>query len=129
MKRPLTVILLVAVASLSVFLLGRLLSSEEVLYLEPNEALEQKVELGESEFLLGGLIQSGSITTDGDVLRFVVTDFTNAGIVVRTTETPPELFSDKIGVFLEGSFDGDEFHATSLLLRHEETYEAPAETP
>lgn len=129
MRRPLTVTLLVVVGSLSLFLLGRLLSSEEVLYLEPNEALEQKGELGDSEFLLGGLIQSGSITTDGDVLRFVVTDFTNAEILVRTTETPPELFSDKIGVFLEGTFDGDEFHATTLLLRHEETYEAPAETP
>ena len=129
MKRSLTVTLLIVVASLSLFLLGRLLSSEEVLYLEPHEALEQKAELGDSEFLLGGLVQSGSITTDGDVLRFVVTDFTDAEIVVRTTATPPELFSDKIGVFLEGTFDGDEFHATSLLLRHEETYEAPAETP
>jgi cytochrome c-type biogenesis protein CcmE len=129
MKRPLTIILLVVVGSLSLFLLGRLLSNSEVLYLEPNEALEQKVELGDSQFLLGGLIRPGSITTDGDVLRFVVTDFTNAEILVRTTETPPELFSDKTGVFLEGTFEGDEFHATTLLLRHEETYEAPAEAP
>lgn len=121
--------LLIIVGSLSLFLLGQLLRSEEVLYLEPNEALEQKGELGDSEFLLGGLIKSGSITTDGDVLRFAVTDFTNAEVFVRTTETPPELFSDKIGVLLEGTFDGNEFHATSLLLRHEETYEAPADIP
>ena len=129
MKRPLVIALLISILGLSAFLMGRLLTTETISHLEPNEALAQQAELGATSFDLGGLIKPGSIDTDGDVLRFVVTDLTGAEITVRTTETPPDLFSDKIGVWLKGTFDGDEYHATSLILRHDETYKAPPEQP
>ena len=129
MKRPFVIVLLVAIFGVSAFLMGRLLTTETVSHLEPHEALAQQGELGAEPFDLGGLIKTGSIAPDGDILRFVVTDLTGAEITVRTTETPPDLFSDKIGVWLKGSFDGEEYHATSLILRHDENYKAPPEQP
>ncbi len=114
----------VAVALVAV-LMGQLLGSNTVYYLEPREALDQRGTLPDGEsFRLGGVVVEGSLTSAEGTTTFAVTDYADE-IVVETTSTPPELFDEGIPVLLDGAFDGDVFVADEVILRHEEEYETP----
>ena len=96
-------------------------------YLYPSEAVDQRADFPDGErFRLAGMVVDGSLTEVQDDLVFQVTDG-GADIDVLLVNTPPPLFDESVPVLLEGSWDGDIFHADSALVRHSENYEVPEE--
>ncbi len=96
-------------------------------YLYPTEAVDQRSEFPDGErFRLAGLVVDGTLTEDGDNLRFDVTDG-GATIAVILSNTPPPLFDEQVPVLVEGAWSGDVFLADSALVRHDENYELPEE--
>ncbi len=96
-------------------------------YLYPTEAVEQRSEFPDGErFRLAGRVVHGTLTEDGDDLRFDVTDG-GATIAVVLSNTPPPLFDERVPVLVEGAWSGDVFVADSALIRHDENYEIPEE--
>lgn len=96
-------------------------------YLYPTEAVDQRSEFPDGErFRLAGLVVDGTLTEDGDNLRFDVTDG-GATIAVVLSNTPPPLFDEQVPVLVEGAWSGDVFVADSALIRHDENYELPEE--
>ena len=103
------------------------LSENLTYYLYPGEAVEQRQDFPDGErFRLAGLVVSDSITEDGDVIRFEVTDGAET-IPVVLSSTPPPLFGDDVPVLLEGAWSGETFVSDSALIRHDENYEVPDE--
>lgn len=101
------------------------LSSNLVFYLTPSEALDQRQDFSDGErFRLGGLVTVGSISPTTDGVSFTIGDGATSIQVVHTG-TPPQLFQEDVGVVVEGSWRGSEFHSDVLLVRHDEQYRAP----
>ncbi|MGB8361425.1 MAG: cytochrome c maturation protein CcmE [Acidimicrobiia bacterium] len=94
-------------------------------YLYPNEAVSQRDSFPDGEhFRLAGEVVTGSLTEDGEDLRFEVTDGA-ATIPVLLVNTPPPLFNENVPVLLEGYWSGDHFLAESALVKHDENYQTP----
>ena len=107
------------------FLLWGNLSENLVFYLTPSEADDQRSDSAEGErFRLGGLVEQGTITDTAEGVFFTVGDGA-VSITVVHTGTPPQLFSENVGVVVEGAWVGDEFHSDTLFVRHDEQYRAP----
>jgi cytochrome c-type biogenesis protein CcmE len=74
---------------------------------------------------LGGMVKTGSITTeaDGVTVNFMVTGNTDDTIPVRYSGILPDLFVEGSGVVAEGSLGPNGvFMATNLLAKHDENY-------
>lgn len=94
-------------------------------YLYPNEAVNQRDSFPDGEhFRLAGEVVTGSMTEEGDDLRFEVTDG-SATIPVLLVNTPPPLFNEDVPVLLEGYWSGDHFLAEDALVKHDENYQTP----
>lgn len=71
---------------------------------------------------IGGLVETGSVVKQGEVVRFNVTDLT-ATLPVTFTGVLPDLFREGQGVVAEGRLDGQgTFHASEVLAKHDEKY-------
>lgn len=71
---------------------------------------------------LGGLVEEGSVSRDGSIVKFAVTDGANR-VQVVFTGLLPDLFREGQGVIAEGSLDqAGTFRADSVLAKHDETY-------
>jgi len=47
-------------------------------------------------------------------------------VQVRTTEVPPQMFRERIGVVVEGTFDKSQvFQGSRLMVNHSNEYRAP----
>lgn len=112
-----------AVAVVLVVLLLNL-SSNLVFFRTPTEVLEEAT-VSTERMRVGGQVVPGSVvvTTDSgsDLVSFDVTDGREAIAVVHTG-APQELFSEGIGVVIEGTWDGAVFHSDTMLVKHDEQY-------
>ena len=107
------------------FLLWGNLSSNLVFYLTASEAHDQRLDFPDGDrFRLGGLVAEGTIETTDDGVTFLVGDGATSITVVHTGAAP-QLFAENVGVVVEGSWEGDNFHSDLLLVRHDEQYRAP----
>ena len=94
-------------------------------YLYPNEAVSQRDAFPDGEhFRLAGDVVAGSLSEEGEDLRFEVTDGA-ATIPVLLVNTPPPLFNENVPVLLEGYWSGDHFLAENALVKHDENYQTP----
>ena len=75
----------------------------------------------EGRFRLGGQVVPGSVSDTSAGLDFSVTDG-KATIAVSHTGTPQQLFTEGIGVVVEGSWDGALFVSDSMIIKHDEQY-------
>lgn len=78
----------------------------------------------EQEIRLGGMVETGSISTaaDGVTVNFIVGDGT-ARVPVSYTGILPDLFVEGSGVVADGYMRADgTFQATQLLAKHDENY-------
>ncbi len=113
---------LVALALGYIFFGG--LDDNLVYYLTPAEAIEQRADFPDGErFRLGGLVEGGSILETADGVEFVMTQ-DGVGVDVRHEGAPPQLFTDNVGVVVEGAWDGDHFATDTLIIKHDEEYRA-----
>lgn len=73
---------------------------------------------------LGGMVKAGSVV-QGNPLTFDVTDGTDT-VRVSTTEIPPAMFREGIGVVVEGTVVADgSFQSKRLMVKHDNEYRAP----
>ncbi|MGQ0849337.1 MAG: cytochrome c maturation protein CcmE [Actinomycetota bacterium] len=116
---------LAAVAGIIILLVATSLGENLTYYLTPSEAVARRATMAEeARFRLGGLVVKGSLTADGDVKVFDVTDGAST-ITVRLAGPTPPLFAEDVGVVVEGRWSGDEFWADMALVRHDENYQPP----
>lgn len=126
---------LLAVAALgaALVLLGVLfvgnINGNLVYFLTPDEALAQRADFEDGRrFQIGGLVQEGSVESGDRGLRFVVVSDTGpdaAAVPVAYEGSPAQLFRAGIGVVLEGTWDRGTFDADTMIVKHDENYQAP----
>ena len=95
-----------------------------MLFVSPTEVADNKAPVDRS-FRLGGLVQEGSVSREGIIVNFVITD-NNANIPVSYSGILPDLFREGQGVVTQGRLDSDGvFQADEVLAKHDETYMPP----
>jgi cytochrome c-type biogenesis protein CcmE len=96
-----------------------------VYYWSPTEMTAQKEKALGATIRLGGLVEPGSIRQEGTTLNFRVTDGTTL-TPVTTSEVPPQMFREGIGVVVEGTVDASgQFTSTRMMVKHDNEYRAP----
>ena len=96
---------------------------ENLSYLHtPTEVLEGKAP-AEARFRLGGVVCSGSVARSQGTLdvAFRVTDGTR-NVPVRYHGILPDMFREGTSIVATGRMQGDEFVASEVLAKHDETY-------
>lgn len=100
------------------------LGNATLYFLNADEAIAQRDELGDRTFRLQGLVRDDG---DGSAATFLV-EFNGVTVAVESTQGPPTLeeFGEDVPVVLEGRFaeGSDLFLAHRILVKHDETYEA-----
>jgi len=108
------------VAVLTGFLIANI-GDDLVYYQTPSEVREDASRVDAGRFRLGGQVVPGTIeSVDGGVL-FSVTDGI-ATVPVDHEGAPQQLFTEGIGVVVEGTWDGQVFHSDSMIIKHDEQY-------
>lgn len=98
------------------------LNDASMFYYNVDEAVANRADLADKRFRMQGNVIDGSIErTDGGV-DFIIA-YGDARVPVVNRGNPPELFSPKIPVIIEGTFVGDEFHSDEIIIRHDSTYD------
>jgi cytochrome c-type biogenesis protein CcmE len=126
-RRPWGILVLVGVVVVVVgYLAFSSVGTALVYYLTPTELLARgDAAVGET-VRLGGQVEVGSISGPATDLRFVLTDG-DSSIPVHSTVAPTRSFREGSGAVVEGSLGPDGlFEATQVIVKHDETYEAPA---
>jgi cytochrome c-type biogenesis protein CcmE len=124
--------LLVAGAGLTFVAFGNI-GENLVYYWSPKELLAQGEKAYGPTIRLGGVVQPGTIKWNEahTTLEFRVATDVNAGadsVLVRSTEVPPQMFREKIGVVVEGTYDKTQvFSSNRLMVNHSNEYRAPKE--
>lgn len=72
-------------------------------------------------FRIGGLVEEGSLSRNGDRARFKVTDG-GASVLVTYQGILPDLFAEGQGMIGTGTLRDGVFEATKILAKHDETY-------
>ncbi len=101
-----------------------------VYYLSPEELLARASQGRNSTVRLGGLVQHDSVRFAPKTLelRFMLGMQATGGtpIPVVATGAPPQMFSEGTGAVVEGSYDGQVFHADRVMVKHSNEYRPPA---
>ncbi|MEX0890607.1 MAG: cytochrome c maturation protein CcmE [Gemmatimonadota bacterium] len=99
-----------------------------VYYLTPAEVLAKGVDAEGQAIRLGGLVQPGSVVWKAEELdlRFVVADETGT-IPVIAKSAPPQMFREGMGVVVEGRMVDGVFHSSSVIVKHSNEYQPPAD--
>jgi cytochrome c-type biogenesis protein CcmE len=99
------------------------LSDATVYFLNADEAVDQRDDLGDRRFRLQGTV-AGDVTERPDGVSFEVT-YNGVDVPVDHVGDPPQMFRPGIPVVLEGSWDeeGASFASDRLLIRHDEEYQ------
>jgi len=91
-----------------------------VFFYTPSD-LAERTAPPENLFRLGGLVEEGSVRTEGATTHFVVTDL-NRTIPASYTGVLPDLFDEGQGVIAEGHMLSGGFVANEILAKHDENY-------
>jgi cytochrome c-type biogenesis protein CcmE len=124
--------LLVAGAGLAFVAFGNI-GENLVYYWSPAEMITQGEKAYGPTIRLGGVVKPGSIQWNAEhtTLHFqVATDHKpeSLAVTVRSTEVPPQMFRDGIGVVVEGTYDKSQVFASNrLMVNHSNEYRAPKE--
>lgn len=124
--------LVVAGIALGVIAFGNL-GQNLVYYWSPSEMLAQGPRAYGPTIRLGGVVAPGSVEWNSEhtSLTFRVSDDGKEGsaeVKVACDQVPPQMFREKIGVVVEGTFDGSRVFKTSrLMVNHSNEYKPPKE--
>jgi cytochrome c-type biogenesis protein CcmE len=122
--------LLIAGAGLAYIAFGNI-GQNLVFYWTPGEMIAQGSKAYGPTIRLGGVVQPGSLRWDAahTHLAFRVADSDKAGapsVLVVSQETPPQMFRERIGVVVEGTFDKSQtFSSSRLMVNHSNEYRPP----
>ena len=109
------------------FLVWRALGTATVYFKTADEAVAERATLGNHRFRIEGVVQTGTIKQEADVLRFVIYGDRGAQVpVVHRGGQPTGLFKENIPVVLEGRWgsgaDEGSFASDRVIVKHSETY-------
>ena len=111
--------------SIFIFLILKSLEDNIVYFFSPTEIYNKSDISFNTKIRLGGLVKEGSISKNGKIINFVITDSKNE-IIVSYTGLVPNLFSEGKGVVAEGKLkDKKYFIADTILAKHDENYMPP----
>lgn len=99
-----------------------------VYFVTPSE-LQTAAKSGKA-YRLGGMVEKGSVSWKPATLdlSFALSDG-QSRVVVRHSGTPPDLFGEGRGAVVEGTWKPEGyFHATLIMAKHSEEYQAPHDT-
>ena len=114
---------LVVIVALLVVIAIQALGEATLFFLNADEAVEQRDELGTDRFRLQGSVVAGSVDETVDGVDFEVA-YNDVVVDVVHQGDPPELFQDDIPVVLEGNWEGEVFASDRILVKHTSEYEA-----
>ena len=100
-------------------------SQSVVYFVTPSELYASPV--SGKAYRLGGMVDAGSVKWDAQTLQltFALSDGRTT-VPVRHTGTPPDLFGEGRGAVVEGTWSGDGyFKSTLIMAKHSEEYKAP----
>ena len=99
---------------------------DNILYFFSPTQINQKNNIDYSKKIrIGGMVKKGSVSIEGDEIKFIVTDYENE-IIVSYSGTVPNLFSEDKGVVAEGKLkDKSFFVAKRIVAKHDENYMPP----
>jgi cytochrome c-type biogenesis protein CcmE len=128
---------LLAVGALAVaagallFLTQSSLGQNLIYYWTPGEMLAQGSKAVGPVIRLGGIVEGGSVRWDEAkrLLHFRVCDGETTEktcVPVQSSEVPPQMFRENIGVVIEGHLDKNHvFSSKRLMVNHSNEYQAP----
>jgi cytochrome c-type biogenesis protein CcmE len=102
-----------------------------VFYWSPGEMLSKGDFAYGPTIRLGGIVKAGSIEWQAQHtrLQFRIADNKEpnaSSVLVSSTEVPPQMFREGIGVVVEGTFDKSQVFRTSrLMVKHSNEYRPP----
>lgn len=105
--------------ALAAWLVSTALRDNIVFFFTPSELTQQHYQA--KRLRIGGLVGDDSLTIDGIVAKFIITD-TTAEIAVQYEGALPDLFREGQGIVAEGQFKGHVFIADTVFAKHDETY-------
>ena len=97
------------------------LNSSLVYFNTPTELAD--LDPGDARLRLGGQVVAGTVADTTVGVSFEVTDGREAVVVIHTG-APQQLFQEGVGVVVEGTWDGNEFHSDTMLIKHDENYDS-----
>lgn len=124
-RNTLAFVVLGVVAVLIVIVLVNGLSNATTYYLNVDDAIAQREEIGDRRVRLrGNVVESSIVEPSGDntVWTFTLTEG-GESIEVDLSNEPPDLFGPDIPVIVEGEFDGERFASDGAVMQHDEVYE------
>lgn len=128
---------LIAISALAAAALGLAfislgnLGKNLVYYWSPGEMLGMGTKAYGATIRLGGIVQAGSIQWEPSHTRlhFRVADGKTpqaTSVLVSSSDVPPQMFREGIGVVVEGTFDRSQvFTAHRLMVNHSNEYRPP----
>lgn len=116
-------VVLALVMGASAFMLVKVLDGATTYFLNADEAVAQRDDLGTKRIRLQGTVVADSVTQAGSEVSFDVT-YHCAVVHVRHEGDPPELFKPGIPVVLEGAFaeGSDVYESDRILVKHTSEY-------
>jgi cytochrome c-type biogenesis protein CcmE len=120
------VVALVAVLGALGFIAVKALGDASLFFLNADEAVAQRADLGDDRFRLQGTVVDDSVEETDDGVTFQV-EFNDVTVDVVHRGDPPELFQPNIPVVLEGNWEGEVFASDRILVKHTSEYEAEHE--
>jgi len=113
--------LLVVLIGVLGFIVVKALGDASTFFLNADEAVEQRVDLGDKRFRLQGTVVADSVRPEGAGVAFAVV-FNDVTVNVEHRGNPPELFQPDIPVVLEGSWAGEVYASDRIIIRHSSEY-------
>ena len=109
---------------LTIFLF-KTLRNNVLYFYSPSEVSKTDEKIFKNNIRLGGMVKPGSVETDDNEIKFIVTDYKKE-IIVTYRGTVPALFEEGKGVVAEGKLkDKNFFLAKRILAKHDENYMPP----
>ena len=125
-KNRLSIFIAISVLSIVIIIFILKTLEDNVLYFySPTDVEESNKMVFGDTIKVGGMVKNGSIKTNENEIKFIITDYKNE-IIVSYKGTVPALFAEGKGVVAEGSLQDKKFFlAKRILAKHDENYMPP----
>ena len=125
-KNRLSILITLSFISIfTIFLVLKVLEDNVLYFYSPSEIKNSSDINLKKKMRIGGMLKKGSIQSNKNEIKFIVTDLNNE-IIVSYSGTVPALFAEGKGVVAEGNLKDKKFFiAKRILAKHDENYMPP----